>query len=328
MRQGVYFDARLSHERAHLEPLRQRLRHVRAGQAAVADVVVMADTRKPVPEAWNVQLFHGLGDKGYTGNPIFLQKGRWPRLRTAGNRLFGLFGMSGPFLRPPEDPGRRSCRYQQVNAYGPRLHDALEDMLQQCHITGHGHVALNDRANIRFDPEGPVLWLPTWDNRKFLGGVNQSSLDTFAHEVALVSRHVPVRVKYHPLSLRHRQSERARQEMEREPGVAVVPADANPYDLLGGIRAVLTDTSSIGFEAYCMGIPVGIATPVGVAHRGLHAELAERAHVLHSGRPDLLGWAEDPDRPTDRAWAREILYPPEPRRNDAFAAELESRVGA
>lgn len=94
------------------------------------------------------------------------------------------------------------------------------------------------------------------------------------------------------------------------------------------MRAILTDTSSLGFEAYCSGLPVGIARPPRVRHRGLHGELSQRTHVLHSGRPDMLDWAEAPQAPSDAAWMRDLLFAPSPGRNDDFAAELEARVGA
>ncbi len=324
MRKGVHFSMRHPHERAHLAPLARRLKSIRAGSPEVADVVVHPDTRPPTKGAWNVQVFHGLGDKGYTGNPIFLQRGRFPRLRTAANRFLRTFHLPAPFLRPPTKPGRRAGRYEQVNAYGPRFRDRFEDMLRDVHVSTHGHVALNDRT-FRHDPDGPILWLPTWDNRKYLGGPDQSSLGPFAHEVALVSRHVPVRVKYHPLSVAYDQHAEQRAELAREPGVEVVATD-DPYDLLDGVAGVLTDTSSLGFEAYCMGIPVGLATPPKVRHHHLHAELAARCPVLHSGRPDLLAWAEGPEAGHDAKWVRDLLYKPEPRRNDAFAADLVART--
>lgn len=326
MRHGVHFDLRHAHERGHLAPLRRRLPAQLAGKPEVASVEVMPDTRPPVRGAWNIQVFHGLGDKGYTGNPIFLQKGRWPRLRTAANMVARSLRLPGPFLRPPERPGRRPSVYEQVNAYGPRFKDRFEDMLDDVVISTFGHIALNEQARFRVDPDGPLLWMPTWDNRRYLGGPNQSSLGPFAHEVALASRHVPVRVKLHPLSLRHDQDVAARTELERAEGVDLVPADADPYGLLDGCRGLLTDSSSLGFEAYCMGVPVAIAIPNGVRPRGLHAELAERTHVLHSGKPDLLGWAEAPRYPGDKAWARDLLYAPSPSQNDAFAADVRRLV--
>ena len=326
MRHGVHFDIRHPHERAHVRPLAQRLRHLRAGQPDVAEVVVSPDTRVPVRDAWNVQVFHGLGDKGYTFNPNFLQRGRFPRVRTALTMAARRLRLPFNFTRPPARPGRRPSRYQQVNAYGPRFHDLLSDMLRDVEVSDFGHVALNDRSGVRPDPDGPLLWMPTWDNRRFLGGPNQSSLGAFAREVALVSRHVPVLLKAHPLTLRFQQDTAALQHLAKEPGVTMVDAGTDPYTLLGGVRGLLTDTSSLGFEAYCMGLPVGVARPPRVQHRGLHAELAQRTHVLHSGRPDLLRWAEAPEAPSDARWMRDLLYAPSPGRNDAFAADLDARV--
>lgn len=326
MRHGVHFDLQHPHERAHLKPLANRLKHVRAGQADVASVEVKPDTRMPEPGAWNVQVFHGLGDKGYTFNPIFLQAWRFPRVRTALTMAARAVRLPLNFTRPPARPGRRRGRYDQVNAYGPRFRDLLDDMMDETVVSEHGHVALNERSGIRADPEGPLLWMPTWDNRRFLGGPNQSSLSAFSREVALVSRHVPVKVKVHPLTLRYNQDERALQTLAKEPGVTLVDAGNDPYDLLDGVRALLTDTSSLGFEAYCMGLPVGVARPPHVRHRGLHGELAQRTHVLHSGRPDLLKWVEAPEPPGDAKWMRDLLYAPSPQRNDAFAADLEARV--
>lgn len=328
VRQGVHCVVRHPHEGAHLAPLAGRLRDVRASGPDDARVVVWSDTRPPERRAWNVQLFHGLGDKGYTGNPLFLQRGRYPRLRTALNRIAHVLGMEARFLEPPTDPGRRGSRYQQVNAYGPRLADHLESILEGAVVSRFGHVALNERGPPRLDPEGPLLWMPTWDNRRYLGGADQSSLGAFAHEVALVSRHVPVRVKYHPLTVAHHQDLQARRELQKEPGVQAVAPEREPYGLLDGIRGILTDTSSLGFEAYCIGVPVAIARPPGVVHRGLHAELAERVDVLSPGKPDLLRWAESPPEKVDQRWADELLYRPERRRNDEFAADLRGRLGA
>ncbi len=325
MRQGIHFADIHAHERAHLRPLERRLEkhHVAFGEDAA--VVVHASFRPPETGAWNVQVFHGLGDKGYTTNPIFLQRRRFPRVRTALNMVLRRLGLGAPFLRPPARPGRRSGRYEQVNAYGPRFADQLEDMLHDVDVTTFGHVALNEHAHIRPDPEGPLLWLPTWDNRRYLGGPNQSSLGPFAHEVALVNEHVPVRLKVHPLTISHGQDAEARAELARV-GVDMVSSGADPYKLLDGVRGVLTDTSSIGFEAYCMGFPVAIAVPHGVRHTGLHAELAERATVLRSGKPDLLAWAEDPSNDHDRGWMEDLLSRPDRARNDAFARDLASRA--
>ncbi len=326
LRHGIHFAIRHPHEAAHLDPLRERLHDVAVDDPEEAAIVVSADARVPVSGAWDVQVFHGLGDKGYTLNPIFLQRGRFPRLRTAANRILRAFRLPAPFLKPPAEPGRRPGRYQQANAYGPMFKDRLEDMLEDTHVTEFGHLALNDRGSFDADPDGPVLWLPTWDNRKYLGGQQQSSLAPFAHEVALVSRHVPVLIKYHPLTLVHDQDKQARAELEAEPGVTIVPADLSPYDLLDGVRGVLTDTSSLGFEAYCGGLPVGLVKPKAFRYEGLHAELAERVMVMRSGRPDLLRWAESPDRDADKAFIRDLLYTPSADRNDAFAADLRARL--
>lgn len=317
---------RQPHERAHLGPLARRLEDLRAGDPSVARVVVSAAADLPVKGAWDVQVFHGLGDKGYTLNPLFLQRGRSPRLRTAANMVMRTFHLPAPFLRPPTDPGRRASRYDQVNAYGPRFRDALESMLRGAEVSTYGHVALNDLGSVKPDPQGPVLWLPTWDNRKYLGGPQQSSLVPFAHEVALTSRHVPFRVKYHPLTLVHGQGAEARAELERQSGVEVIPADSDPYAMLRGVRGVLTDTSSLGFEAYCLGLPVALARPNHYQYTGLHQELAARAPVLSSGKPDLLSWAEAPEPGNDQAWIDDLLFKPDPRRNDDFAANLRQRA--
>lgn len=326
MRQGVHCAVRHPHERAHVGPLAARLAGERQDLPERARVVVWPDTRPPQRGAWNVQLFHGLGDKGYTGNPLFLQRGRFPRLRTALNRFSHLLHLPAHWLDAPSRPGVRRGRYEQVNAYGPRLHDHLESFLKETEVSMHGHVALNERGPPRLDPEGPLLWLPTWDNRKYLGGPNQSSLGAFAHEVALVSRHVPVLVKFHPHTLGHDQDLEARRELQREPGVQSIAPEADPYRLLDGIRGVLTDTSSLGFEAYCIGVPVAIARPQGVVHRGLHKELADRTPVLSPGKPDLLAWAESPRRGRDRTWCEDLLVAPDPSRNDAFATELRAHL--
>ncbi len=293
----------------------------------MAEVVVAAAAGPPVKGAWNAQVFHGLGDKGYTLNPIFLQRGRFPRLRTAANMVLRTFRLPAPFLRPPAHPGRRPSRYEQVNAYGPRFRDALQTMLKDAEVTSFGHVALNELGPVRHDPEGPVLWLPTWDNRRYLGGAQQSSLVPFAHEVALTSRHVPIRVKYHPLTLVHGQAADARAELERQPGIEVVAPDKDPYSMLRGIRGVLTDTSSLGFEAYCLGLPVALARPSDYRYTGLHQELAVRVPVMSSGKPDLLAWAESPKEQVDQRWIDDLLFRPTSARNDDFAADLRQRVG-
>lgn len=326
MRHGVFVDIRHPHEAAHLAPLRQRLQDVRAGDESVASVILSADTRLPVQHAYNIQIFHGLGDKGYTLNPIFLQKRRFPRTRTAFNMALRSMHLPAPFLRPSRRPGNRRSRYQQVNAYGPRFHDRLQEMLKDAEVSKFGHVALNELAHVAPHAPGPLLWMPTWDNRAYLGGKQQSSLAPFAHEVALVSRHVPVRIKYHPLTLEHDQNAEARAELEKEPGISIAPLDADPYASMRGVRGILTDTSSLGFEAYCMGMPVALAKPLGVRYQGLHEELAQRVHVLQSGKPDLLQWAEDPIIGGDTAWSNDLLYPPQRTRNDAFAAEIRQHL--
>lgn len=326
MRTGVAFALRHPHEAVHVQPLQERLADVAAASPQAARVVVQADTRPPVKGAWNVQVFHGLGDKGYVGNPIFLQRGRWPRARTAANRIVRALRLPAPFLRPPRRPGRRPSRYDQLNAYGPRFRDHFQEQLTDAQITMYGHVRLNELEGWRPDPEGHLVWLPTWDNRAYLGGPNQSSLDAFAHEVALVSRQVPVRVKYHPLTVAHHQSRRARAELQEAPGVEVVDAQTDAYELLHGARGVVTDTSSIGFEAYCLGCPVAVAQPPGVRHEGLHRELAARTDVLRSGRPDLLEWAEAPSSHRDATWCDDLLVPPRTSRNGDFARNLRQRL--
>lgn len=327
MRHGVHFATRHPHELAHVAPLRQRLQDVKAGDETVASVVVHTDTRRPVRDAWNVQVFHGLGDPAHTLNPIFLQRHRWPRFRRALNRLLYKLHLPAPLLRPPRRIAPRAGLYNQVNAYGPLHHDRLQAMLRDAEVTKFGHVALNQVPRIPPNPNGPLLWLPTWDQRAISGGRQRSSLAAFAHEVALVSRHVPVRVKYHPMTLIQGQDVAARAELEKEAGITILPDDADPYGMMRGVRGVLSDTSSLGLEAYCLGLPVALARPPGYDYTNLEAELAERVPVMSAGKPDLLAWAEAPDIRSDRAWQDDLLYPPSPKRNDDFAKDLRSRMG-
>ena len=291
-----------------------------------AGVVVLAESRAPIRGAWNVEIFHGLGDKGYTLNPIFLQRGRYPRLRTALNLPLSLLRLPAPFLRAPVKPGRRASRYQQLNAYGPRWADLFEDMVRGAVVSRHGHVALNETEGIARDPEGPLVWLPTWDNRRYLGGRNQSSLETFAADVQRVAARVPVLLKVHPLTERHGHAKALRRRLADTKGVTVAPAGTGAYQVLEGARGLLTDTSSLGFEAFCSGLPVAIARNPGVALHGLHAELAERASVFAPGDAAILDWAESPSPPADDAWARDLLSEPRRSRNDAFAAALREKA--
>ncbi len=324
MRHGISLPSRYPHERHHVAPLARRLADAVAGPARAA-VVVHTDTRPVARGAWNVQVFHGLGDKGYTGNPVFLQRWRFPRVRTALNMVAGRVGLPAPFLRPPARPGRRGSRYDQLNAYGPRLADHLEGVLRGAEISRYGHMALNERGPLRPSRGGPVLWVPTWDNSAFLGGVNQSGLDAFA--APLAAAEVKLQVKLHPHTVAHDQARRAREVLAAAPGVELVDAAADPYDLLAGARAVVTDTSSLGFEAYCAGLPVAIARPADAGLGGLHAELEERAAVFVPGEErGLLDWLAAPEAPSDRAWARDLLFEPAPARNDAFAADLRARA--
>lgn len=204
--------------------------------------------------------------------------------------------------------------------------DHLEAILKGVEVSRFGHVALNERGRPRLDPEGPLLWLPTWNRQRFVGGANQSSLDSFAHEVALVSRHLPVRVKYHPLTISHHQDVTARKELHKEAGIQVLAPERDAYGLLDGIRGILTDSSSLGVEAYCLGVPVAIAKPPGVRFGGLRAELAERVEVLSPGKPDLLRWAESPESGMDKVWREDLLYRPDRTRNDAFVAGLREHL--
>ncbi len=302
-----------------------RLQDVLVAPPEKASVVVQAASDPPVRGAWNVQVFHGLGDKGYTLNPLFLQRRRFPRVRTAFNMPLARLRLPAPFLRPPARPGRRRSRYDQLNAYGPRWVDLLEERVKDATISRHGHVALNEMGGLTTDPEGPVVWLPTWDNRAYLGGPEQSSLRTFADAVMDMARTVPVLVKLHPLTVRHDQQAAVRRRLAAAPGITMAPADAAPYRLLEGARAVLTDTSSLGFEAYCSGLPVALARNPRVPLPGLHRELAERVPIFGVGE-SLRAWAEAPDPASDTAWAEDLLYPPVPGRNDAFAAELRGRM--
>ncbi|HUR62064.1 MAG TPA: hypothetical protein VM286_06840 [Candidatus Thermoplasmatota archaeon] len=326
MRSGIAFPHRHAHEAAHLRPLMDRLHDVMASRQGDARVVVLAESRAPVRGAWNVQVFHGLGDKGYTCNPLFLQRGRFPRLRTAVNLPLSRLRLPAPFLRPPRHAGRRRSRYQQVNAYGPRWADLFSDLLRDVEVSRFGHVALNDAGGLHADPDGPLVWLPTWDNRAYMGGADQSSLETFAQRVIAVAADTPVLVKLHPLTVRHGQAKAVRRRLAATPNVTMAPPEASAHRLLEGCRGVLTDTSSLGFEAYCSGLPVGIARNPGVHFEGLHAELAERTPVFAPGGEGLAEWARSPAPAADTAWARDLLYAPEPRRNDAFAAQLRERA--
>ena len=327
MRPGVAFPHRHPHEATHVGPLLSRLEDVAVTPAGEAAVVVHADTRPPVDGAWNVQVFHGMGDKGYVTNAIFLQKGRWPKLRTALNMGLSAFWLPAPFLRPPARPGKKPSRYQQVNAFGPRWGDWFSDMLTDVEVSRFGHVALNEMEGIAPDPEGPIVWMPTWNNRRYLGGANQSSLPRFATEVARMAQSgLPFIVKYHPLTVRRGQARVARRLLEGIPNVTVAPPDIEPYSLLQGARAVLTDTSSLGFEAYAMGFPVAVVRPPGVRHKGLHEELAQRVPVFEIGRPGIDDWARDPEPPSDSAWARDLLDAPRRKLNDKFAANLRQKV--
>ncbi len=326
LRPGIAFPHRHAHELAHLAPLIARVQDVLVAPPETASVVVHADTRPPVRGAWNVQVFHGLGDKGYTTNPLFLQRGRFVRARTAANMAMRTVRLPAPFLRAPERPGMRRSRYQQVNAYGPRWADLFEGFLKDAEVSRFGHVALNETAGLESDPDGPVLWLPTWDNRKYLGGVNQSSLEPFADEVVRIARSVPVLVKLHPLTVTHDQSAKTRKRLAEAAGITIAPADADPYKLLQGARAVLTDTSSLGLEAFCSGLPVGLALNPGLHPEGLNAELADRVPCHSPSQPTLMDWAQAPPPPADAGWARDLLFAPAPHRNDEFAATLRSRM--
>lgn len=315
---GVAFPVRHAHEHFHVAPLQRRLGDV-PGRGRPS-VVVWPDTRPPVRGAWNVQVFHGLGDKAYTTNPLFLQRGRAPRVRTALNVLARTVRSRANFLRPPLASGRRRSRYEQVNAYGKRWEDLFSSFLVDVALTRFGHVALNERELRGPQPGGRLLWLPTWDNRKYLGGPNQSSLDSFAPAVARLARDHAVEVKYHPLTIDHDQGREARRLVERA-GARIKAGGTDPYDMLSRARGVLTDSSSLGFEAFACGIPVAILRPPGVTSSGLHAELDARVDVF-APDDDLAGWAAQPPAPRDRAWREDILAPPMRKRNDEFAAQL------
>ncbi|MCA1811274.1 MAG: hypothetical protein LC623_04595 [Halobacteriales archaeon] len=283
MRSGIAFPHRQPHEAAHLRPLMDRLHDVMAAQPGRARVAVLAHARPPVRGAWNVQVFHGLADRGCS--PRFLQRGRAPRLRAALNAPLARLRLPAPLLRPPARPGLRHSRYQQVNAYGPRWADLFEGMLRDAEVSRFGHTALNEAGLPHADPDGPLLWLPTWDARSRLGGANASSLEGFAKQaLALAASGVPVLLKLHPLTVRHRQA-----------------------------------------AAGC-GLPVALARGPGVRFAGLHAELAGRVPAFSPTDPGLAEWAHAPPPPADAAWARDLLYAPDPRRNDAFAARLRERA--
>jgi hypothetical protein len=324
VRSGIAFPHRQAHEAAHLRPLMDRLHDVLASQPHRARVAVLAGGRAPVRGAWNVQVFHGLGDEGCTAR--FLQRGRFPRLRRALDRPLSLLRLPAPFLRPPTRPGRRRGRYAQVNAHGPRWADFLEGMLRDVEVSRFGHPALNEAGGPRADPDGPLLWLPTWDRRSRHGGPNPSSLETFAGQVLALAADVPVLLKVHPLTVAHRQAAAVRKRLAEARNVTVAPVGESPYRLLEGCRGVLTDTSGLGLEAYCSGLPVAVARNPGVRLTGLRAEMAERAPVFSPGEGGLAEWAFAPPPPADPVWARDLLYAPDPRRNDAFAARLRERA--
>lgn len=324
MRSGIAFPHRQPHEAAHLRPLMDRLHDVLAAQPHRARVVVLAGSRPPVRGAWSVQAFHGLG--GAAANPLFLQRGRFPRLRSALNGPLARLRLPAPLLRPPARPGRRRSRYQQVNAYGPRWADLFEGMLRDAEVSRFGHPALNEAGALHADPDGPLLWLPTWDGRPRAGGANPSSLRPFADQVlALAADGVPVLLKLHPLTSRS-QAAAVRRRLAGARGVTLAPAVEGAHRLMEGCRGVLTDTSSAGLEAHCSGLPVALARSPGVRLQGLHAELAERVPVFAPGDAGLAEWAHAPAPPSDAAWGRDLLYSPDPRRNDAFAARLRERA--
>ncbi len=304
----------------------ERLRDVHAAPPRKPRVAVLAASDPPVAGAWNVQLFHGLGDKAYTLNPVFLQRGRFPRARTAMNIAAGMVGLPRRWLAPPAQVTPRRCRYQQLNAYGPRWVDLFAERVKDVDVTRFGHVALNELEGLRSDPDGPVLWLPTWDNRRTMGGPMQSSLDPMAADVMALARSgVPVLIKLHPLTVANGQAHRVRRELAATSGIDMVPADSSAYKVLEGCRGVLTDTSSMGFEAYAAGLPVAVVTNPGVRPTGLHEELAERAARVEPGDASLAAWAERPEPPADHAWASDLLFPPEPRTARTAPASRSAR---
>jgi hypothetical protein len=325
VRSGIAFPHRQPHEAAHLRPLMDRLHDVMAAQPRRARVAVLAHGRPPVRGAWNVQVFHGLADRGCS--PRFLQRGRAARLRSALNAPLARLRLPAPLLRSPARPGLRRSRYQQVNAYGPRWADLFEGMLRDAEVSRFGHAALNEAGLPHADPDGPLLWLPTWDARSRLGGANASSLEGFAERaLAIAASGVPVLLKLHPLTVRHRQAAAVRRRLAAARNVTVAPATEDPYKLLHGCRGVLADAGSLGLEAHCCGLPVALARNPGLRLEGLHAELAGRVPAFSPTDPGLAEWAHAPPPPTDAAWARDLLYAPDPRRNDAFAARLRERA--
>lgn len=325
LRTGIAFPHRHPHEWNHVRPLAERLRHHMTPAGKSPRVAVLAASTHPVSGAWNVQVFHGLGDKAYTLNPRFLQRGHAVRLRTALNIAASSVGLRGRFLDPPRAVRPRRGRYDQYNAYGPRWVDLLALRVRDADVTRFGHVALNERDGLRGDLDGPIVWMPTWDNRHTMGGAGGSSLEWMGPAVLEAARSgTRFLVKFHPLTVSRNQSARLRRELAATPGIDVAPADANPYDLLEGARGLLTDTSSLGFEAYCCGVSVGLAVPDGVRLGGLHAELADRAHRVDP--ESLRDWMDHPTPGADRAWSEDLLYPPSSSLNDAFAADLRRRA--
>lgn len=301
MRSGIAFPHRQAHAAAHLRPLMDRLHDVLASQPGRARVVVQAESRPPVRGAWNVQVFHGLADAGRPSTQRALQGRR--------------------FLRAD-----RHSRYQQVNAHGPRWADLLEGMPKDAEVSRFGHTALNETGGAHTDPDGPLLWLPTWDRRARSGGANPSSLGTFTDQVLAIAADVPVLLKVHPLTAKRGHAAKALRRLAGARNVTVAPATESPYRLLEGCRGVLADAGSLGLEAYCLGLPVALARNPGVEADAIHAELAERAPVFAPGERGLAEWALAPPPPAGTAWARDLLYAPDPRRNDAFAARLRERA--
>ncbi|HEX2065754.1 MAG TPA: hypothetical protein VHI93_02980, partial [Candidatus Thermoplasmatota archaeon] len=223
----------------------------------------------------------------------------------------------------PGAASSRRGRYEQVNAYGPRWADLFEEALPGTEVSRFGHGPLNEAAGLRADREGPLVWLP---GRRGTGIAGPSDLEAFAGQVTSLAAEVPVLLKPHPLAARHGRSAAVLRRLAAARNVTVAPPAESPYRLLEGCRGVLAPAGSLALEASCAGLPVALARPAGTRLEGLQAELAARAPAFAPGDRGLAEWAQAPPPPTDTAWARDLLFAPDPRRNDAFAARLRERA--
>lgn len=260
----------------------------------------MASYRAPQRQAWNVQVFPGLSD---------------PDARRLQRRLVPGLHRGSPASGQASVPQRRRSRWQQVNAYGPRANDRLEAMLRDVEISRHGHVALNDIAELRRDPDGPVVW-----------HVESPAPAAFLAEALRLVPGVPLLVHVGAGFGRRAQKALARTLSDTR-GATLAPPASDPYQLLEGACALLAPPGPLALEAYCMGMPVALTTAAGARLEGLDAELAERVPRFAPG-DGLRAWAESPPADTDTKWVDDLLYAPRPSRNDAFAAALREKAVA